>query len=98
MGRSFSTESDTQEGSLAKPLRVVVTCTDRKTVAPSPERQARSLSGSLEQRVATWVNAIPAPTVKSATAGDLYSGEHWRVASSIPRRAPKGWRVELWIA
>jgi hypothetical protein len=78
-------------------VRVVVACTSRKTLPVPAGSRVGSLSGDLVSRASTWPKVRDGSS-KAVAAVDLYAGEHWQVAASIPSRAPKGWDVHLWVA
>jgi hypothetical protein len=78
-------------------VHVIVTCTNRKTL-PVPGRlrlgSIRHRSPALRARA--WIRQLAesdgAPLI---AARDLYAGEHWMVARSLPDRSG-GRRVRLW--
>lgn len=86
----------------SRTIRLIVTCTDRKTLVAPDERLMRNVPGDPDARWAEWSERItPDATSSSAApalpARNLYSGEHWSVVDSIePTIGP--WNVELWIA
>jgi hypothetical protein len=64
-------------------ISVIVSCTERKSSAPPPSLQLRSLPpGHGSERVSEWVSRLSAASA-SLSAADLYRGEHWTVAQSI---------------
>jgi len=77
------------------PIHIVVTCTNRKRA-----RVPRHLQlGSLRERrpgprFAAWTRRLAAeePTI---AARDLYSGEHWRIATKLP--SVVGGSAQLWV-
>ena len=86
----------------SRTIRLIVTCTDRKTLAAPDERLMRNVPGDPDARWAEWSERITPSATASAPAParparNLYSGEHWSVVDSIePTIGP--WNVELWIA
>lgn len=77
------------------PVHIVVTCTNRKRFAIRDDLKLGSLHVSGPgSRFATWTKrlTVEPPTVK---ARDLYSGEHWNIARSLP--ALVGDAAELWV-
>lgn len=79
-------------------LHVVVTCTDRKTRAVSPELRVGSLlAGPLESRVQVWTAALESSRAEAVAAEYLYAGDHWRVVRTLGAAAPLGIEVETWV-
>ncbi len=65
-------------------VNVVVTCSDRKRARlGDPVRMQDLPRGTIEQRCRRWC-ALLRERPPSAAAVDLYVGEHWSVARSIP--------------
>ncbi|HEY0969819.1 MAG TPA: hypothetical protein VGE02_02455 [Gemmatimonadales bacterium] len=77
-------------------IHVVVTCTDRKTREPAV--RARSLPrGGLAARLSAWQDALAASTLDAIPAESLYAGDHWQVVRSLPKNAPAGVNVRVWV-
>jgi hypothetical protein len=56
---------------------VLVTCTNRKTVSPSPALTLRTVRGtSVKARAATCVQRVEAATGDPVPADALYAGDH----------------------
>ena len=80
-------------------LHLVVTCTDRKTIAPNGGPRASQLPlGALEVRIEAWKNALSSTSHDAVSAEDLYAGDHWSVVRSIRSVAPVGLDLRVWIA
>lgn len=80
-------------------LTIVVNCTERKSQAPAPHLQARTLpQGEVGQRVANWRRRVTNAT-PSAALLDLYQGEAWQQARGLSRDArQQGFDVRLRVA
>ena len=79
-------------------VRVVVSCTDRKRLAPRPDLQLRTYPDELTSRAAAWLARLDAVASPPVPAGELYQGEHWSVVRRLePAGAAVGSRVEVWI-
>lgn len=80
--------------------RLVVTCTDRKSVPPHPSLRARSLrSTDPDRRVKEWLSRLRDAHAEGIRASDLYRGEHWTVVRSMRSTDPTScaWSG-VWIA
>ena len=84
----------TRSARMARVIRVVVSCTERKSVPPLPFMRAAKLTRrSFESRIAMWLERVSAaPPTHSAV--DLYQGEHWAVARALIERSA----AEVWVA
>jgi hypothetical protein len=80
-------------------LTIVVTCTDRKLVAPSETLMARSLPvATVSERVGEWVGRVRAARHASRLL-DLYKGESWAQAKRLAHTAEKtGFDPEFFVA
>jgi hypothetical protein len=79
------------------PIRVVVTCSERKTRPVPQSLHVRTLMGGQnEERCGVWTTRLDDATVLPLPAYDLYCGDHWSVAKSLVAGAQR--RVELWVA
>lgn len=80
-------------------LTVLVTCTDRKRLAASAERQVRSLPpGTLADRADVWLQRLSQPVDKLPLI-DLYKGEAWQQVKLLVATAHKvGFRPQLLVA
>lgn len=80
-------------------LTIVVTCTDRKSGAPSESLMARSLpSGTVSERVNDWTSriAVARPTSRLL---DLYKGEGWTQTKRLAATAQRtGFVPEIVVA
>src|SRR5262245_42286208 len=80
-------------------LHVVVACTDRKRrLAGAPLRLGDVRGPTLKERCHAWWGALSrAPA--SLPARDLYAGDHWAIARSLPSIAQsRGFIPSLWVA
>ena len=85
---------------MTKTINVVVTCANRKTVAPESDLEARTLKATgIGNRALHWIRRLSSPSRSGAVvASNLYCGEHWSVARSIPSVAKKAGRcTRIWI-
>ena len=81
-----------------KRVRVVVTCSHRKTrPVPTSLRLRGVTSIRTPTRVRTWMTRLAETPVSSAPALDLYAGEHWDVARRLAQTSPTGSEVDLWV-
>lgn len=72
---------------MSKKLTIVVTCTNRKSVPPLPDRQVRNLPhASVETRVAAW-NDIMVRTSDTRPLRQLYCGEAWHQVGRLEAAA-----------
>lgn len=80
-------------------VHLVVTCSNRKTTAVPADLRIATVPGkSVEDRFATWTGRLERTACSSVAAVDLYSGEHWQVARSLPATAQgAGYAVDLWV-
>jgi hypothetical protein len=79
---------------MAHVIRVVVSCTERKRVAPQPFLRAAELTRvSFDSRIAMWLERISAAQ-RTHRALDLYQGEHWATARKLVEDSP----AEVWVA
>lgn len=79
-------------------VHVVVTCTNRKTLPVPPALRLDSIPRhGVASRTRKWVGRLAgmssAPLI---AAQDLYAGEHWMIARSLPGQVDHA-RVRLWI-
>jgi hypothetical protein len=78
-------------------VNVVVTCTKRKTRPAAPERRLRSVAAeSPERRAEIWIERLCNSDDNSVTASELYAGDHWSIARSLPAAAQEQ-DVRLWV-
>lgn len=80
-------------------LHVVVACTDRKRrIAGAPIRLGDVNGRTLKERCRAWWRFLSrAPA--SVPAHDLYAGDHWSIARSLPDIArSRGFAPSLWVA
>jgi hypothetical protein len=79
-------------------VHVVVTCTNRKTLPVPPRLRLDSVRAcSTAQRARQWAGRLAgSASVPLLAAQDLYAGEHWMIARSLPRLACDA-RIQLWV-
>lgn len=82
-----------------KHLVIVVTCSNRKAAEPIEALRARSLpSLDTSGRVQAWVERLATTDSLALPARDLYKGEHWQVALSLPLLGRQlAETCELWV-
>jgi hypothetical protein len=81
-------------------VRLIATCTDRKTLPAPDARYVRNLEGTPAERQREWIKRIRAKASETGSvrpARDLYCGEHWSVVLDIPDEID-GWKVQKWVA
>jgi hypothetical protein len=84
---------------LTPPVRIVVSCTDRKSVRPDESLQLRNYSDHLAERADAWLTRIGEPDTPTLPATDLYQGEHWRVVQQLTSTATASEvDVDVWVA
>lgn len=81
------------------PVHVVVTCTKRKTRAPAEGLRLGGVGGGTpEARAAAWMERLRAAEGSTATALELYAGDHWSVVRGLAEAgAGAGREVRLWV-
>lgn len=80
-------------------LTIVVTCTDRKSAAPSGALSARSLPvGDVTERATEWGDRLRGAQSKYRLL-DLYQGESWTQSKALIATARSaGWQPEMLVA
>lgn len=78
---------------------IVVTCTKRKSVAADDRLQLGCISGSTVSQLAkNWIAQLKKVRSQLLPADELYSGDHWRIAQSLPEIAnTQKIKVRLWV-
>ncbi len=80
-------------------LHIVVTCANRKRHPVHSSMHLRRTPGKQPRpRVTRWVHRLTSSRMDSIPARDLYAGEHWDIARSLPDMATGFARPALWIA
>lgn len=80
-------------------LHLVVTCASRKRIAVPSTLQLRQVTGARTgTRVQRWTQRLTDSAVQTVSAEDLYAGEHWDVARSLPDHASAFRHATLWVA
>lgn len=85
---------------MTQKLTILVTCTDRKTLRPDPDCQARSLPAflPLHRRHQLWCDRLAAATPRRPVQA-LYAGEAWsRTRHLMAAAVQAGFRPQLWVA
>jgi hypothetical protein len=80
---------------MARPIHVVVTCTQSKKGSPPKGARARELPSSMDvgPRCSRWMGRLEALGEPVVKARNMYSGGHWSVAVDMASHDS----VELWI-
>lgn len=81
-------------------VHIIASCTDRKRM-PVPEelRLRRMAHASASARADRWWNRLSEHGSATVPAVELYAGDHWSVARTLPEVAEtRGFRAHLWIA
>jgi hypothetical protein len=86
-------------GSEMQLLNLIVSCSNRKKAKVPEGLRLRSIPQQpISNRLAQWQDRLQSHETPLVRATDLYAGEHWQVAQSIPiEMAPRGREVRLWI-
>ena len=81
------------------PLRVVVTCTQRKTRPVPGSLRLRTITAvRTSTRLDSWARRLSSASVSTAPALGLYAGEHWDIARRLATAAnPTAPQTELWV-
>lgn len=81
-----------------KRIRVVVTCSYRKSMAVPDALRLRVLNHlTPSARMKTWVRRLSHNSAPTVSAVELYAGEHWEVARHLCDSDVAGIPVELWV-
>lgn len=81
-----------------KRLRVVVTCSHRKSTTVPDALRLRVLNHlTPSARTKTWVRRLSHNSAPTVSAVRLYAGEHWEVARQLCDADAGGIPVELWV-
>jgi len=83
----------------AKSVNVVVTCTKRKRHPVARTLQLRTVPGkTVTEVVENWVDRLETTESPTVSAEDLYAGDQWHIAKSLPELGlQRGLRVRLWV-
>lgn len=88
--------SASANGVAPRRIRVVVTCSDRKRIRIPTDLQLRSVPQATQDvRCEAWVERLQWMGISDVVAADLYCGDHWFVARSLPGMFAG---LELWVA
>lgn len=79
-------------------VHIVASCTERKRLPVSLSLRSVPDRKPVE-RAHLWWNRLCAIPGRTASASDLYSGDHWAVVRTLPQEAiSAGFRSLLWVA
>lgn len=82
-------------------LHLVVTCTKRKRRAALAQLRLREHGQrSIRGRLSSWLKALnnPHDPADAVSVGDLYAGDHWQRARTLPGlAAARGVQARLWV-
>jgi hypothetical protein len=79
-------------------VHVVVTCSQRKREPVPNALHLRRVTGvRTETRCRSWTTRLADDPARGVPAGDLYAGEHWRLARQLPDVAAPRLDVTLWV-
>jgi hypothetical protein len=84
---------------MSKAVNIVVTCTSRKKQEPVPHLRLRSVrQKTIEDRARKWIEQLSLHGIPHTAASELYCGEYWSVARSLPTVARDcGIVARIWI-
>jgi len=87
-----------RRGRRPKRVRVVVTCSHRKSRAVPDALRLRVLNHlTPSARARTWISRLSHNSGPTVSAIELYAGEHWKVARHLFDSDAGGIPVELWV-
>lgn len=82
-----------------RPVHIVVACANRKRQAVPAALQLRRTPGVRQTtRASRWLQRLTTAATETLPAEDLYAGEHWDIARSLPTLATGFSRTTLWVA
>jgi len=78
---------------------IIVTCTKRKSAPAEDCLQLGHVAGSTVAELAKqWISRLQKASSPSRPADELYSGDHWQIARSLPEVASvRKVQVRLWV-
>ena len=81
-------------------VHIIASCTDRKRTEIPSELRLREISmASPFVRAERWWRRLSTHSTETVPAVDLYGGDHWSVAKSLPAvAAASGFDAYLWVA
>jgi hypothetical protein len=84
---------------MGKTVNIVVTCTSRKTRTPLARLRVRDVrEKTIAGRSQNWIERLNANGTSQTVASQLYCGEYWSVARSLPAVAKDfGLTARIWI-
>lgn len=84
---------------MTRRINVIVTSTRRKRRQILSELCLREISDvDIETRAKQWIAKLESFSGHRVEAQDLYAGDHWQIARSLPQVAKSAdWDVRLWI-
>lgn len=92
--------ADRPTTAMRRTVHIIASCTERKRITVPSELRLReiSMSGAFE-RAESWWRRLSTHRTDTVAAIDLYGGDHWSVAKSLPATArANGLDAYLWIA
>ncbi len=87
-----------RNGTVAPTVHMIVTCSNRKTRAvPGHLRLANVPGATTAQRARNWISRLGKEERRRPVAArELYAGEHWSIARTLPDRGRAQEKVHLW--
>jgi len=81
-------------------INLVVSCTSRKRYDTAPGMAVHEIKEpNLDARLRIWKERLGAVRTEEYPAAEIYMGDHWCVARSIPKEAARcGLSIRLWIS
>lgn len=85
---------------MKRTVHIIASCTERKRVpVPADLRLRRVAEASAFVRADRWWRRLSEHASSAVPAADLYGGDHWTVAKTLPSVAEAGgFRAHLWVA
>ncbi len=82
-----------------RPINILVTCTSRKTLVPPARLRMRSVQKkTIAERAKEWIDRLTVNSTPQTLAAELYCGEYWSIARSLPAVAREaGIAARIWI-
>src|SRR5262249_50156238 len=80
-------------------VRIIVTCTNRKRVPVASSMRLREVDAAdIQTRAKRWIEALRTSSQSVHLPAQIYSGDHWYVATTLPDTArARGLDADLWI-
>src|SRR5262245_44463156 len=89
-----------ESGTVKPTIHVIASCTDRKRLPVPPKLRLREIPDARPQiRAERWWRRLSTHQGRNVAAAELYGGDHWSVARSLPDvAAANGRSAQLWVA